>query len=163
LRRAAEAGEPDIQRAALIGLGIAKRPEGVGVLLKAAQSKDAATRLVAISALADSASPHALPTLASAARDADEDVRAAAVGVLAPVPAPEGPAVLMDLLADASMRERVVPLLSVSNEGRVTGIMSALATADEELAPLLASALARMRTPEANAGLVHSMSLSWVP
>jgi HEAT repeat protein len=163
LRRAAEAGEPDIQRAALIGLGLAKRPEGVAVLLKAVQSPDAATRLVAISALADSGSPHALPALATAARDVDENVRASAVGFLAAVPAPEGTAVLIDLLHDAALRERVVPLLSVSNEGRVAGIMAALATADEETAPLLTSALARMRTAEAQTALAYAMSMSWVP
>jgi HEAT repeat protein len=61
------------------------------------------------------------------------------------------------------MRDRVIPLLSVSNEGRVAGVMSALVTADEDLAPLLTSALARMHTPEASSALVHAMAMPWVP
>ena len=60
------------------------------------------------------------------------------------------------------MRERVVSLLSVANEGRVSGIMAALASADEELAQMLTSALARMKTREASLGLLHAMSFPWV-
>jgi HEAT repeat protein len=163
LSRAAEDGEPDVQRAALIGLGIAKRPEGVPVVLRAAQSPDPATRLVAISALADSGSPHALPTLAAAARDRDENVCAAAVGFIAALPAPEATAVLVDLLQEPPFRDRVAPLLAIANDGRVPGIMAALGNADDELALLLTSALARMRTQEARTALQLVMSIPWVP
>ncbi len=163
LKGAAESGEADVQRAALIGLGISKRPEALAVVLRAAQSSDASTRLVAVSALADSGSPHALPTLTSAARDPDENVRAAAAGFLSAIPTPDGTAVLIELLNEASLRERAISLLSLPNEGRVTGIMAALASADDELAQLLTSALARLRTRDASEALLHAMSFASVP
>jgi HEAT repeat protein len=163
LQRVAEGDEPDMRRAALIGLGLARRPEAARVLLKAAQSADAATRLVAISALADSASARTLPVLASAARDPDDNVRAAAMSFLAGHPSPEGTAILIELLREPSARERVVPLLSVPSEGRVAGLMTALGSADAELALVLASALARMRSREADEALLHAISLPWVP
>jgi HEAT repeat protein len=163
LRLAAEGTEPDVQRAALIGLGIAKRPEGIAVILKAAHSADPATRLVAISAIADSASPHALPALSSAARDPDENVRAAAAGFLAGIPSVEATAVLVDLLRDEALRARILPLLSVPNEGRVSGIVAALAASDDELAGDLTSALVRLRSREAATALLDAMTLPWVP
>ena len=163
LRVAAEGSDADVQRAALIGLGIAKRPEGIAIILRATQSPDPATRLVAVSAVADSASPHALPALTTAAHDADENVRAAAAGFLAANPSPEATAVLVDLLRDESLRDRVFPLLAVPNEGRVAGIMAALTAADEDLAPYLTSALVRLRSREATAALLDAMRLPWVP
>jgi YD repeat-containing protein len=160
LKNAAESGEPDVQRAALIGLGISKRPEALPVLLKAAKSDDSATRLVAISAVADTSSLRALPTLAAAARDLDENVRAAAIGFLAALPAPEATLLMIDLLKDHRCREALIPVLAVPNEGRVNGVISALANADDELAPVLTSALARMRTPDAALALVQTISSS---
>jgi HEAT repeat protein len=51
----------------------------------------------------------------------------------------------------------------MANEGRVAGIMAALASAGEDLAQLLTSALARMQTREASVALLHAISLPWVP
>ncbi len=79
LRRAAEGGDPDMQRAALIGLGLSRGPEVLPVLLKAAAASDASTRLVALSALTESAPEAALPTLTSAATDPDANVASAAL------------------------------------------------------------------------------------
>src|SRR5690606_33826533 len=45
LRRAASAADADVSRAALIGLGISRRPEAQAILLEASGADDPATRL----------------------------------------------------------------------------------------------------------------------
>ncbi|HLL52399.1 MAG TPA: HEAT repeat domain-containing protein, partial [Myxococcaceae bacterium] len=164
LAGAAQSEEADVRRAALIGLGLARRPEALPLLIAATQSPDPATRLVAISALADASSPHVLPALAKAARDTDESVRAAALGFLASNPSPEATAVLVDLLREPLVdRERLLRMLAMANEGRVAGLLGALETADDEVAKELTSALARIRTPEATTALLSTLSGAAVP
>ncbi len=157
LRRTAEGTDPDMQRAALIGLGLSRGPEALPVLLKAAADTDASTRLVALSALTESAADAALPALITAATDADENVASAALGFLAALPGVEATAALVALAAVPAERERVSPFLSVPGAARVAGLSAALATADDELASLVASALARLHTHEADEALLSAM------
>jgi HEAT repeat protein len=163
LTRLAESGEPDVQRAALVGLGMAQRPRSRAALAQAARSPDAATRLLAIAALATPAAADAVPILEAAARDPDDNVRAAALGFLAGLPGAEGSRILLELLREPAGRDGILPFLSVPADGRVPALLRALEAAGDDLAPALASALARMRTAEAKGALVQAMSLHSVP
>ncbi|HKO89822.1 MAG TPA: HEAT repeat domain-containing protein, partial [Polyangiaceae bacterium] len=158
LCRVAEGQEEDLRRAALIGLGIAGSPEGLRRVLEATQSSDAATRLVAISALAESGGAERVPALARAARDTDENVRAAALGFLSTDPDPAATGILLELSRSATDHARVVALLSRPSQGRVTGLLAKLATADEEEANLCCSLLARLHTPQAVTALLQTLS-----
>jgi HEAT repeat protein len=158
LYRLAEGLEPDLRRAALIGLGIAKRPEGTSHLLAATQSPDPATRLVAISALAESGAPQRVAAFAQAARDSDENVRAAALGFLSAEADPEATHILLDLLPGAPDADRISALLARAGEGRVRGLSSRLSSADEEAANLCCSLLARLHSPEATVALLVALS-----
>jgi HEAT repeat protein len=158
LRDAAVGVDPDARRAALIGLGISRRPEAHPILLEAAASADPATRLVAISALADTDSPATLPALARAAVDSDENVRSAALGFIGAMSGTDGTRVLIDLLRGAADPDVVVQLLATPHSGRDGTILAALDGADDDQAPLLTAALARMRTAEARVGLMQAMA-----
>ncbi len=163
LRRSAEGTDHDIQRAALIGLGHSRQAEAVPLLLAAVEDEVPATRLVALSALTDSAPTEALSALKVAARDPDENVRSAALGFLSSLPLPGATAALVELAASPDERERVTQLLSVPAEGLVAGLASALDAADDGLAPLLAAALARLHTAEADQALMRAISRGSVP
>ncbi len=65
----------------------------------------------------------------------------------------------MRLLLRAPERERVVSVLALPSDGRIAGLTTALRDADDELAPLLVSALVRMRRPEANSALIAAFAL----
>ena len=52
--------------------------------------------------------------------------------------------------------------LALPVEGRVSGLVLALRDADDETAPVLASALARMRRPDAVRALIDAMGLASV-
>lgn len=161
LRRSALGEDEDMQRAALIGLGHSKQPDALPLLEAAAKNRAPATRLVALSALTDSAPTQALPALKMAARDPDENVRSAALGFLSSLALPGATAALVELAAAPDDRERVIPLLSHPAEGRVAGLAAALEGADDELAAVLASALARLHSLEADEALMHAMA--WGP
>lgn len=160
IERAAESTDPDVQRAALIGIGLGqqRRPESLSILLRAASSPDATTRLVAVGALGNSGTPQALRALARAALDPDENVRLAAIAALGSQADAEATVLLADLLRESTAREQIMHALSTRNAGRITGLLSALDTADDELAPFLTSALARMHRVDGNAALVRAMS-----
>lgn len=158
LRAAAEGEDDDLKRAALIGLGIAKRSEGFPVLAAAAASRDPATRLVAISAIVDSTSPDAVPVLARAARDPDDNVRSAAIGFLGALPGRDATEALVALAREREDRDPIVSVLALPAEGRVEALASALERADDELAPILTSALARLKTPPAVAALIETLA-----
>ena len=169
LRIAVEGDDPDVTRAALLGL--ASKPDALPVLLRAANDPQAATRLVAVCALADVGGPQSLAPLAAAARDSDENVRAAALGLLAEHAGGESTAPLVGLLRDLTMDvaregvggvagralERVVAALARPAPGRVAGLVAALAAADDALATQLVGCLARSRTVESAAGLVLAL------
>ncbi len=160
LRRAAELDDLDVRRAALIGLGVMAHPGDLPLLLGAMASDDSVTRLVAISALANFASPAVIDALARAAGDKDEQVRTAAIGFLAARPEQEATEILVHLLASPVPRERAANGLLVPSHGRTHGILAALETADDELAPLLTSILAKLRQPDATSALLQSIQLA---
>jgi HEAT repeat protein len=157
LREAARSNDADVQRAALVGLGISRRPEAEPILLEAVGGPDAATRLVAVSAIADLDSNEVLQALVRAAGDRDEAVRYAAVNFLAGRSGAEPTAALVALLAGLPDKERLVAALALPAEGRIAGLARALETADDELAPHLVSALARMRHADADRVLVEAL------
>ena len=151
---AAGSSDPDVQRAALIGLGIARAAEALSTVIAAARSPDPATRLVAVSALAGfddprrswPCSPSAPPT---------------ATRACAPPPSassPRGPGRRADPGADPACcsQPRSAGLarqaLALPSPERIAGLLAALESADDELAPLLASALARMRRARGRRG-----------
>lgn len=160
LQEAAASDEPDLRRAALVGLGIKQDEASLPLLLEAAESSDAATRLIAISALAGFAAGRALPALARGASDREASVREAALGHLATRPGAAAADLLIGLLANPSIRDRVVEALAVPVEGRIDQVFAALGTADPDRAPLLVAALARMHRPEARAAIAGALALS---
>lgn len=162
LLRAARASEPDVQRAALLGLGMIRNPEDLATLREMAQHPDMPTRLVAISAIASFQGPTVLAALAEGASDPDESVHNAAIGFLGARQTADATTVLVKLLRERRTNgiaeELLLGALSVFSAGRVRGLLDALAhVEDEELAPLLSSALARMNHPEARAALVQAL------
>lgn len=163
LQEAARAEDPDIRRAAVIGLGISRRPEMLPLVLEAAASEDAATRLVAVSALAGFEGPGAAAGLERAARDPEEEVRNAAIGFLAGRAGADATAVLVELLGEVPLRGRILEALSAPVEGRAAALVQALGAADDVTAPLLASALARLGTEEADRALLDAARLPGAP
>jgi len=150
--------DKDIQRAALVGLGVARQVESLPVMLAATRAPDPATRLVALSAVAGFDAPEVLQALLVAATDGDASVRTAAIGFLAATPGAKATAALAGLLPRAISVEQVVAALAVNVEGRISGLVAALETADDESASALASALARLRRADATAALIGAMA-----
>src|SRR5690606_24554609 len=142
-----------------IGLGMTGHERDLPLLLPAASAADTATRLVALSAIAGFSSPAAMDALRDAATDRDSQVSTAAIGFLAPRPEQEATASLVGLLAAPAPRARAAAALAVPSPGRVPGLLAALETASDELAPQLTSALARLHRPDATAALFHSIQL----
>lgn len=163
LSEAVAAEEPDMQRAALVGLGLGKRPESLPLLIASLSSREPATRIVAVSSIAGFDAPEVVPALRRAATDGDEGVRTAAVGFLAACPTVEATRALIDLMGEEPLEARILAALSVASEGRINGIVAALSTSDDELSPRLTSALARMHRPDAAAAVLSTLSLANVP
>lgn len=159
LLQAARSEDHDLRRAALIGLGLSGRQDASSVLLANVQSDDAATRLMALSALARLDGPEVTPTLVRAIADPDESVRMTAVELLGGTPGVEATQILARLLTDAALGERARAALSVASEHRVAGLSAALVTADDELALLITSTLARSSDPGALAVLFEAVTL----
>jgi HEAT repeat protein len=147
------AEDPDLFRAALVGLGISKRKEALKPLRLAAISPIAATRLVALSALGELGLPESVPIFASAAEDTDPGVRTAAEAFLAAHTHPSASAELLRLLGKDPSRESLIQALARPVPGRVDAVLAALRFADDALASALVSALARTHSEAANAGL----------
>ena len=99
--------------------------------------------------------------LARAAHDPDEGVRNAAIGFLAGRRG--ATAVLIGLLFRHRALPRLHEALAHPAPDRVSGLLAALETADDERAPLLTSALARMQRPEAAAALLRALQLPNLP
>jgi HEAT repeat protein len=158
LCRAAESADVDLRRAALIGLGMVGRTESRSILVAAAASEEAATRLVALSALDRFASEDALVAFTRAVGDADENVRTAALGFLGARPGAEATRILVGFLNDPALRERVLHALSSPCEQRVVGLLSMLQNANDEVAVHLTNALAHLGQPDATAALFEAMA-----
>jgi HEAT repeat protein len=163
LSTAAGDADHDIRRAALVGLGVARRADTLPLILSAARSPEPATRLVAISALAGFRSPAVLGAFRVAASDSDEGIRTASIGFLAAMTGGPATSTLISLLATTPTPEPIIAALSVPVEGRISGLIAGLEEADDETAPALTSALARMRRPDSFAALVHAMRMRNVP
>jgi HEAT repeat protein len=163
LRKAVDATDVDMRRAALIGLGIRKHRAALPILLSAASSPEPATRLVAVSAIAGFDAPEVVPALGQAVADRDDSVRTAALGFLAARPTVEATLALIDRLRAGAYDPRILAALSIASEGRIQGILTALEAADDELSPRLTSALARMHNPNATAVLLSALSMPSAP
>ncbi|HTA18790.1 MAG TPA: HEAT repeat domain-containing protein [Polyangia bacterium] len=159
LNAAASDADSDIQRAALVGLGVARRSDSLPLILNAARAADPATRLVAISALAGFRSLAVLSAFRVAASDSDPSVRTASIGFLAAMTGGPATRTLISLLATGAATEQVLAALSLHVEGRIAGLVVGLEEADDETAPALTSALARMRRPDAAAALIQAMGM----
>jgi HEAT repeat protein len=159
LRHAAESADVEVRRAALVGLGIAQRPEDLPLILAALGAADTPTRLMALSATSNFRSPRVLAALSSAASDADDQVRAAAIGLLAARPEEEATEILIELLASDATHDRAKAALLVPSEGRIAGLLMALASAGDELAPSLISVLARIHHVDGRAALLSAMKM----
>ncbi|HVT08031.1 MAG TPA: HEAT repeat domain-containing protein [Polyangia bacterium] len=159
LSQAATDTDEDVQRAAIVGLGVAQHASALPLVIQATRAANPATRLVALSALAGFRDPAVLVAFRDAAGDPEESVRTAAIGFLAAMKGIAATRVLVGLLRSAAS-ERVLAALALHVEGRVAGLVAALEEADDETAPFLVSALARLRRPEANAALVGAMTMS---
>jgi HEAT repeat protein len=156
LTGAAHSAEDDVRRAALIGLGIVRGSEALPTVAEATHAEDPATRLVALSALAGFEDPAVDQLLGQAADDPDESVRNGAVSALAGRPGSVATRVLVELARRPNL-PMVQDALSIPSAHRVRGLIDALVTADDELAPLLTSALARMGEETATAALIDTM------
>ncbi len=160
LSAGARSADVDIRRACLMGLSNARAPALLPLVVEATHGADGATRLVAVSALAAFDAKEAAERLGELARsDPESSVRSAALSSLAERQGPDAADALIALLDDAALKPKAREALSAPRSGRVESISKALATADDELAALLTSALARMRTPEALAALAAALAL----
>jgi HEAT repeat protein len=158
LDRAAHAEDADVRRAALVGLGLGKKPSSLPTLIEAATTGDPATRLVAVSALARFSAPEVIGVLRAAARDSDPTVRSAALGLLAGMPDAGATAVLLEIFCAAPDDDDLIALLAIPSGERAAAIRARLETADDELAPHLVWALARMPERDAAAALIDVLA-----
>jgi HEAT repeat protein len=159
LRQAVTSQDPDVKRAALVGLGIAHRNEDLHIILAEVGSTDAATRLLALSALVNFSSPKVFGILSSASTDADEQVRSAAMGFLAARPEHEATEALVELLNNDLTAEKAKQALLVPSHGRSAGILVALETANDEVAAVLVSILSRLGSRDSQSALLDAMRL----
>lgn len=158
LEDAARSDDPDLKRAALVGIGMARHPGALSILIDAARSPDAATRLIAVSALATFESADAVATLAAAAGDDDAGVRTAALSVLAASSSPAALEFLVRRLRRDPDDSAAARALATAAPGRVDELARSLETADDDVAMILASALARMRGGAAAQVLLDAMT-----
>jgi HEAT repeat protein len=163
LSAAASSGESDVQRAALVGLGLMQSSESLPVLIAACSAPEAATRLVALSALSAFRSSAALAVIVRAIGDADEGVKVAAVELLASWPGSEATAALVAAMTQcgkhADVRTRIARALAQPAHGRVAGLLAALETADDDLAPTLIAALGRVDPDDQTSALFDALRL----
>jgi HEAT repeat protein len=160
LRFAVESNDPDVKRAALVGLGIAKREEDLPVILSEINSVDAPTRLIALSALVNFPSLKVFSALNSAGSDSDEQVRSAAIGFLAARPEEEATKMLIEFLKRENTYDKAKAGLLIPSTGRVPGILAALESADDEVASILMSILSRLGQGNSFIGLLLAMKLN---
>ena len=157
LTAAASSPEPDIRQAAIIGVGIARLAAGLPAVLTAARTGDVATRLLAVSSLAAFDDPEAILVLEGAAHDHEESVRNAALAALGQRPGSQAAQALIGLLRAPEHTRGAQQALATPVAGRIDVIVAALAGADDELAPLLTSALARLAEPAAFTALIGAL------
>jgi HEAT repeat protein len=155
---AAASADDDVRRAALIALGIVRRPETLATVAAALGASDTASRLVAVSALAGFEDPSVNQLLGGAVDDPDESVRNGAIGALAGRAGRQATDVLVGLLRRAGDSNLVQQALAQPSADRVGGLLAALETADDDLAPELTWALARMGDAASSAALLRALT-----
>jgi HEAT repeat protein len=154
LERAAGSSDADVRRAALTGLGSMKTLDALPVLFAALESSDASTRLIALSALEPLDAPAVFDAVARSTTDADANVRGAAMTIVERRTDPRVTRWLVDQLRDESRREWALRALATPRDRRVEELLAALEGADVVLAPMLVTALTRMRRADASAAVV---------
>jgi HEAT repeat protein len=159
LHAAAASGDPDGQRAALIGLGLMRDARSLPVIVAACTGPSSATRQIALSALRAFDAPEVLGVLAGGVADEDEGVRLAAIDLLSSMPKREATQLLIGSLRDERVRAAIAGALAVPAHGRVEGLLTALHTADDELAPLLVSTLGRVDPLDATGAMLNALRL----
>ena len=70
----------------------------------------------------------------------------------------EATTALIQRLLDPATRERAIEAIAVNADERVDGVLTALETADTDSAPLLMSALTRMRRPSSQAAIAAALA-----
>lgn len=159
LSQAAKSPDPDVMRAALIGLSMKQDAESLELLIAACASADAATRLVALSAVCAFKTSEALAVVARAMNDDDEGVRVSAIGFLGSWPEREATRLLIVGLRVDALRPHVTRALSTPVHGRVEGLLAALETAGDELAPTLTSLLRRVDPADETGALLEALRM----
>jgi len=154
------ARDADLNRAALLAVGMTKRVEALPQLLLALESADSATRLVALSALSELALPDALPAIARATGDPDEGVRVAATGFLAAGSDLATTNQLIQLVLNSPTKQPLIRALAKPAAGRCQAILSTLSHADDASAGALVAALARMQNEESLATIRAALTLA---
>lgn len=158
LAGAAEGADADMRRAAIIGFGLSGSASAFPIIARALRDADASTRLVAVSALTTISGVDVLEAIASATRDADASVSGAAFSVLGGRPEPAAFELLLPLLDEPTTAAPALHAIAQPVAGRVQAISAALVGALPERASLLAAALVRLKTAEANAALIGALS-----
>jgi HEAT repeat protein len=158
LKSAVKSTDADVKRAALVGLGIARRMEDLKIILSEVNSKDAPTRLIALSALVGFPSPKVFGALRSAGSDPDEQVRVASIGFLSARAEQEATEMLIELLQNENTFEKAKTALLIPSAGRVSGILVALESANDQLATVLVSLLRKVE--QNTSSLLIAMNLN---
>jgi HEAT repeat protein len=163
LRASVQSDDPDVKRAALLGLGLSSDQSSLPLLLEALAVGEPATRLVSLSALSTFHASEVTRALAQAARDSDESVRTAALGYLAASDDETATAELIGLALTGPDAERTASALATPHEKRAPALLRALAEADQELAPRITSFLSRLRSEAGRAALFEALQLPSSP
>jgi HEAT repeat protein len=158
LRGFAADSDVDLQRAALVGLGLRRDHASIPLLVKAAAGGDSATQLVALSALASLEGAEVVPALVQAALARSEGVRVAAINLLAERPGRAAADALVGLLLRDQEPELLLTALAAPLEGRVAALQAALNAVDDDHALQLTSCLSRLKTEAATRALYQTLS-----
>jgi HEAT repeat protein len=113
--------------------------------------------LVALSALSAFSNTEALQVVAGAVHDEDEGVRLAAIGFLARWPDTQATRILIEAMRSEPTRAQFAQALATPAPGRVEGLLAALETADDELAPALTAALGRVDSVEPSPAMLTAL------
>lgn len=157
LKEASKSDNKDLVRAAITGLGLAGKPDALPVVMAASRSSDVATRTVALSALMGFDGDAVVDTLKAAVRDGDDAVRTAAVGLLGARREASATSALVDLARERPDDQALRAALSVPMSARIDELLARLDHVDDDLAPILTSALARMDRRDATAALFDAL------
>ena len=130
---ACRSADPDIRRAAILGLGGCKRTEVLPILLREAGSEDSVTRLYALSALSEIDSDEATVALARGTLDPDLHVKSAALGFLAARPGPKATRWLIEQLLDPHGGDHALAGLQNPVGGRIEEILIAVESSEPPL------------------------------